>query len=186
MLLDISKKKINFERIFKSFKKNLIDYRKFGLKFLFFKFILKYSDLYRIRGNFLSLKETWDLVINTNKSIIRLGDGEMLLLRGKSIIYQNYSYRLEQGLKKIIKNYDKNSPYLLCLPVDFIQASNKKLKESDRDRIWLNSKIFYMTFFPKKVSYGNALIFRLMNYFSINLKDIYENKNIIFVANEES
>jgi len=128
---------------------------------------------------------TFDYLKETNKSIIRLGDGEISLLFGKSIIWQKYDYFLEQDLIKLIKNYDKNSPYLLCLPTDFIQATNKKLKKTNRLDIWLPFKIMYMSIFPKNNIYGNGLLFRLMDYFSINLKFAYEDKNIIFVANEE-
>ena len=148
-----------------------MNFRKFGVKFLFFKIILTYFNFYRVKGKFLNLKKTLDYIKETNKSIIRLGDGEISLLSGKSIIWQNYDYNLEQDLIKLIKKYNKNSPYLLCLPIDFIQATNnKKLIEINRLKIWLPFKIMYMSIFPKKNIYGNSLIFRLMDYFSFNLK----------------
>ena len=105
MIIDKSKKSLISKRFYKKFNLSITNIRKFGVKFLFFKFILTYFDFYRIKGKFLSFKETWDYIINTNKSIIRVGDGEMLLLKGKSILYQKYNYKLEQDLFKIISNY---------------------------------------------------------------------------------
>ncbi len=63
-----------------------MNFRKFGVKFLFFKIILTYFNFYRVKGKFLNLKKTLDYIKETNKSIIRLGNGEISLLSGKSII----------------------------------------------------------------------------------------------------
>ena len=176
---------LNFKFLLKVFQRLNRDIKTFGTKYIFFKLVLTLFNSYRIKGNFLSFKETFEYIKNTNKSIIRLGDGEILLLMGKSIPYQRADYELEQDLYKIISNYNENSPYLLCIPNHIIQATNKKLKQFNILNLWLPFKIFYMFLFPKKNIYGNAILFRFLDFFSYNIKFVYENKYIIFVANEK-
>lgn len=184
MILSTIKKSLKSKPSIDKLKIFIANIRKFGGKYLFFKFVLTYFNYYRIKGNFLNFKTTLDYIRESNKSLIRLGDGEIRLILGKSIDYQKYDYNLEQDLIKIIKNYKHDSPYFLALATDYIQATNKQLKDVNRPDLWVPLKIMYKTIFPKECVYGNVSIFRYIDYFSIDLKFLYEDKTVIFVANE--
>jgi hypothetical protein len=125
------------------------------------------------------------LIKNTDKSIIRYGDGEISLLLGKSIHWQKYSYNLSLDLLTIIKDYSKDSPYILCIPNHRIQANNQELRKTMKLHMWLPFRILFKSIFPNKVIYGNAILFRYMGLLSMNINKYFENLNIIFVANEK-
>lgn len=182
----LNNKSFNSNFLLEYFKTLKEEIQRFGFKHLFFKFIFYAFSSYRIKGNFLSLKETLEYIKKTNKSVIRLGDGEILLLKGKSMMWQKYSESLYQDILRLITNYNEDSPYLLCIPNHRIQATNKELREYKNVRMWLPFKIFFMTIFPKNVTYGNAMLFRFLGYLSIEVSDIFKDKNIIYVANEQN
>lgn len=182
----LNNKSFNSNFLLEYFKTLKEEIQRFGFKYLFFKFIFYAFSSYRIKGKFLSLKGTLEYMKKTNKSVIRLGDGEILLLRGKSMMWQKYSDRLNQELLKIITQYEENSPYLLCIPNHRIQTSNKELRKTNKAKMWTPFKILFMSLFPKKRTYGNAMLFRFLGYLSIEVSDIFEDKNIIYVANEQN
>jgi len=166
------------------FKRQKYYLKKFGLKFFFYKLLLYFFDWYKIKGNFLTYRETFDFIKKSKKSVIRMGDGEILLMMGKSINWQCYDYELDRNLFKIIINYNKNSPYLLCLPNYFLKASNHELKKIKRFKMWYPFKILYLTKFPKDCIYGDALTFRVMGKLSMNINLLFNYKYYIIVANE--
>lgn len=162
------------------------DIHKFGLRFFFFRIILKLFNRFGIKGNFLSFKETYDFIKNSNKSIIRIGDGEIALIMGKSIIYQDYNDNLRDELSHIISSYNENSNYLICIANTILQASNNKLKRLFNNLdIWMEVRIYFLANFPKKLYYGEGNITRLLGHYSINIENKLRESNIIFLANEE-
>ena len=57
----------------------------------------------KIKDNFSTLYE----LVNTEKSLIRIGDGEFTLIEGRDIPFQSYDKRLAHGLIEILKsNYN--------------------------------------------------------------------------------
>nr|WP_324255427.1 SP_1767 family glycosyltransferase [Limosilactobacillus reuteri] len=64
-----------------------------------------------------------DLILENRKSVIRFGDGELDLIRGDSIPYQNYEPELAKRLKKIILRGNFNNT-LVCLP-DVFKSLNR-------------------------------------------------------------
>lgn len=59
------------------------------------------------RANILSSEETVDEILKNKKSLIRLGDGEFGIFRGKSIHYQKYSKELMDEFIKIKNEYEE-------------------------------------------------------------------------------
>lgn len=49
-----------------------------------------------------SVDETLDVLLNTEKSMVRFGDGELVVLSGKNIYFQTSSPEIADGLKRII------------------------------------------------------------------------------------
>lgn len=55
----------------------------------------------------LDYEETVSLLVNKPKSFCRFGDGEIVLMNGQSISFQEYDSELAEGLKKILSDNDK-------------------------------------------------------------------------------
>ena len=58
-------------------------------------------------------EETLDELINTNKSIARLGDGEFDMIYKIGMNYQKYDEKLAQRLKEVVQSEDDGIFYLL-------------------------------------------------------------------------
>lgn len=112
----------------------------------------------------LSIDETINEVNYNNKSLIRYGDGELIIMNGGDIHYQCADKVLEAKLNNIIKEYldnPKDSPYLLCMPIPFISCSGMKLSKR---RVWVSSWAKFRYYFKKnldlkKIYYGDAFLF---------------------------
>lgn len=94
---------------------------------------LKYAVLQQFHENQLCMlpkiktyDETLDLLINTNCSIARFGDGEFNLICGKSIAFQNFDSRLQKRLKEILLNKDEN--FFAGIPRSLFHYSNTNTK----------------------------------------------------------
>ena len=107
---------------------------------------MKLKELYRnIRGrrfkykiNVKSNYETVKFILSTSASVIRLGDGEFDIMRGKSIPYQKYDKVLANRLKKIVLT-PSNSGLIICLP-DIFKNINRYTKKC---RSFYNEYFFY-------------------------------------------
>lgn len=63
---------------------------------------------YGIRPKIKNHRETVDRLVETKQSIARFGDGEIAIIKGKSIPFQKYDRRLAERLKSILKNGNPN------------------------------------------------------------------------------
>lgn len=61
-----------------------------------------------IRPKILDKKSTIDLLVNSNLSLARFGDGELSLVRGFSIPYQDYDKELANKIINILENKQEN------------------------------------------------------------------------------
>ena len=102
--------------------KNLCYLSKFSLKTKFIRtgyFQYDYGELVEnilyympdsavIRPKILDKTQTTDLLVNSNLSLARFGDGELSIIAGNSIPYQKYDRELALKLSEILKNTNKN------------------------------------------------------------------------------
>lgn len=139
----------------------------------------------------LNATETINYIKSNEKiSVIRFGDGEFDLIRGKSIPYQDYVPALSHRMKKIIlRGTNKNE--LVCLPdvfkdlnrytktcksffFDYFYQNRKILKEiSKRNNIY-GSTFISRPYIDLKDKSGSDEYFRL-------LKSIWKGKDILIV-----
>ncbi len=68
----------------------------------------------------LNFEETLDVLCKSNSSLIRFGDGELLLMEGKDIPFQTASPKLSQRLTEILKNSHSN--ILTCINYHYFYA----------------------------------------------------------------
>lgn len=85
------------------------------------------SQLY---PNILNVSETLDMLISTNKSFVRFGDGEIELMSGKDIPFQTASFELSTMLKEVLCSNDDT--IAIGIP-GFIYKSKEKLNAIPRN-----------------------------------------------------
>ena len=65
------------------------------------------------RPHIKTIDETINELINSNKSLVRFGDGEIALMNGFDLYYQNYDKRLAMRMQEILANKQDN----LCVAI---------------------------------------------------------------------
>lgn len=142
----------------------------------------KYSTL-------LSIDETIKEIKYKNKSLIRYGDGEFIIMSGGDIHYQCSDKVLEEKLNNIIKEYlinPQKSPYLLCMPTPFISCNGMKLSKR---RVWVSSWARARYYYKKNLDlrdiyYGDAFLFS--KTYEASYEKIWSNSDsIIFLHNNK-
>jgi hypothetical protein len=121
--------------------------------------------------------------VRSGRSIIRLGDGEAMLLMGRDIHFQPYSPTLRDGLRNIITTYTDESPYIIGVPVDQLAASDKELKDMGRMRVWRLFKIYFQYHFSQTARYCSLVMFYHQNTFEHKIASALSNHHIICVGN---
>ena len=144
----------------------------------------------------MSNELTFNLLLNTDKSICRFGDGEftLMLVPNSNIGFQKSSKLLSKRLKEVLSSNDEN--ILVGIPNIFgsLEGQNDETKNYWRKYLCDNRQTIYETLDFDK-SYANAGISR--PYIGANkenmssaefcfdsFKNIIKNKNIVIVEGE--
>lgn len=96
--------------------------QKVGPIFAYFSYVKR---IYLQKSNnikVLSIDETIDIVKNEKLSVIRFGDGEMSLIEGSDLAFQNHNENLADKLKIILQS--NNDKLLICVPGIFGKLNN--------------------------------------------------------------
>ena len=121
--------------------------------------------------------------IKKGESVIRLGDGEIMLITGRDIHFQKSSKSLSHELKEIVTSYNKNSKYILCLPTEALTFNEAELKKIDRLRIWRLFRAYFRDKIKNNLSYGDAHIFYRKEFLN-NLTPLFKNRYVISVSHQ--
>lgn len=124
--------------------------------------------------------------LRAGKSFIRIGDGEAMLIMGRSIHYQTFHSKIRDCLKKIINNYQPGSKYILAIPVFAITETSLSLKARGRLRIWRLFRSLYKVHFDKTLSYADAVIFYHHETFAKTVTPLFEKKHVVIISKEEN
>lgn len=105
------------------------------------------------------MDETIDELLNTNKSLVRFGDGEITVLKGNDIVFQKSSSDISEGLKRIISYpYDE---LIVALPPMFDGVEQYQFQSG---QFWkehlLTRRKTYNQFCNHQKEYGNAFFSR--------------------------
>jgi len=143
----------------------------------------------------MSSSDTIDYIVEHRCSIARFGDGEIGLMYGRSLSFQNYNKELGDKLKTV-KTNDK---CLVCVP-DVFRGSLSKDTFVDTDyNFWKKSSLVYgglwKKLFGKEDALGDAFISRfylrlrdksgVADYVE-KLKKLWDKRNIVFVEGKNS
>lgn len=142
----------------------------------------------------LSCSETLDELVNSNKSICRYGDGEFNLIFGESIPFQEYDANLQKRLKDILIASDEN---ILCgIPDVFgsLDSHNPEHAKFWYKYLYYNRKKIYNIINFNKCYVDTGVSRSYLEYlpsidhdkFFVEIKSLWENKNIVIVEGNGS
>lgn len=143
-----------------------------------------------VKCNVLSAEETITEIMK-GRSLIRFGDGEFGIYKGKDIHYQVWSSELKECFIKIKEKYQKEQdtcPYLLAVPNKFMKIrSSELIKKRVWASSWAEARLYFKKNFNTNIIYGDAFVFEKKN------RELYDklwktssvNKTIIFLHNDE-
>ena len=148
-----------------------------------------FNRLFKYKINVLSIKDTLTTLSISKKNIVRFGDGEFNLIRGKGISYQDYEQQLSDRLSQIVF-HNKKKDLIVGLPDVFNSLDDYTLPTK---RFWLNNLRKNHSIYSKidiSCLYGNAFISRpymelkdkskSADYFKA-IRKLWDNKNLLVV-----
>lgn len=160
---------------------------------LYILYTLKYT-IKSLAINIMSIEETLDYINENDSSVIRFGDGEIQLVMGEGIKFQEFDEELALRLEKIM-TLQPSSELLVCLPDIFSSLEQYVFSSKMFWTIHRNGNYrFYKKTFHSSV-YGNAFISRPYITFKDKensvrrfnkLKETWDSKDVLIVEGEFS
>lgn len=129
----------------------------------------------------LSAKDTIQQ-ITKGKSLIRIGDGESMLIMGRSIPYQAYAPPIKTGLDRIIADYQQTSRYIVAIPTFALVANETELRKQHRMRIWRLFRVLFKHRFNQSLPYADAVMFYQQGFFETNFGPLLKHRHVIVVT----
>lgn len=164
-------------------KREIKDVFAAGVYFLYEKKLLKNSI------KVLSIDETLDELLRTDKSMVRFGDGEIVMIKGIDLVLQQASPEIGRGLSEILK-YEKEG-MMVTIPDIFTSLSShrKESRQFWKDHLLFCRKVYKQYCNPDR-AYGSTFVSRCY-YFAQDKKDcarwfakirkLWENKDVVIV-----
>lgn len=136
-----------------------------------------------------SIDETLDELLNTEKSMVRFGDGEIVMIKGKNLALQQASPEISEGLSEILKYpYDN---LMVTIPDIFttLSAHRRESRQFWQDHLLFCRKIYERYCNPNRI-YGSTFVSRCY-YFAqdkgdcgrwfAKIKKLWENRDVVIV-----
>ena len=121
-------------------------------------------------------------------TLLRWGDGEVSLIKGKSLYFQKHSDELGSEISQSLL-YSKSNKLIVCSPHQFVNYSIISLLKKGKFRIWYKSRSFYiLNFYMKKIHTGDAFGFRpesRFKYIDIIKKLALERDKVILISSSD-
>lgn len=142
----------------------------------------------------LGILDTLNYVMAYNSSVARFGDGEMDIITGHSIPYQDYDENLANELKEIISS-ESNESLVICLSDVFEGLDRYNQSAVDFWKQHLNNNYIYYKSLCKAPWYGSTFISRpymdlvdksLSNMYFKNIKNLWDERDILIVEGVNS
>lgn len=141
-----------------------------------------------------TIGETIEELIRTDKSLVRFGDGEITMIRGRSLSFQQVEPEIREGLKRLLSYQHEN--LLVAIPEIFGDLSiyRKESRQFWKDHLLFGRKV-YETCCNTEKKYYNAYITRF--YYPIadknqcgawieNIRRIWKDKDVVVVEGEKT
>ena len=141
-----------------------------------------------------SIEETIDELIHTGKSMVRFGDGEITMIRGRSLKLQKVEPEIIEGLKRIVGyQYDD---LIVTIPEIFDDLSiyRKESRQFWRDHLLFSRKV-YERYCNQDRAYYNTSVSRF--YYALEdkskcgewiegIRQIWKDKDVVVVEGERT
>ena len=136
-----------------------------------------------------TIDETIDELLSTQKSMVRFGDGEIVMIKGKDLMLQKASPEIVEGLAKILAyTYDD---LIVTIPgiFDTLSDHHRDSRQFWRDHLLFCRKTYEKYCNPNRVYYS-TFVSRCYYYAAdrsgcgawfAKIRKIWENKNIVVV-----
>lgn len=136
-----------------------------------------------------TIDETIDELLNTNKSMVRFGDGEIVMIRGVDLMLQQAAPEIGEGLASILAY--RHDDLMVTIPDIFRTLSDhrKASRQFWKDHLLFNRKT-YERYCNKDRIYGSTFVSRCY-YFAgdrsrcdrwfAKIRKIWENRDIVVV-----
>ena len=111
-----------------------------------------------------NIEETIDILLNTNQSLVRYGDGEFNIIKGKSIPFQSYNKELAKKLQEILYNYTDN--ILVGIPYFYFNIELYKYNQPIYE--------FIIKYVTKEIKYIHSILSSDMEYLSTDVTQLYQ------------
>lgn len=141
-----------------------------------------------------SVEETINELINTDKSMVRFGDGEITMIRGRSLQLQQVEPEIIEGLKRLLQY--KHDGMLVTIPeiFDDISIYRKESRQFWRDHLLFSRKIYEKYCNGDRVYY-NTSVSRF--YYALEdkskcgqwiegIRQIWKDKDVVVVEGERT
>lgn len=141
-----------------------------------------------------SLEDSVNYIIQTHCSVSRLGDGEIKLVAGKKLGFQDKNSILQEKMIEVLSQPIKN--HIVCLPDIF---NDLTIYDADSQKHWKKHLAFYRKYWyryiNKQTTFYNAFISRCymmyqnpsMSSHMFNLlKQIWQDRDVIIIEGEQS
>lgn len=147
------------------------------------------KEILRNKIRVMSIDETLDELIRTNKSLVRFGDGEIVMMKGNSLYFQEKSEVIARRLTEILRYQEEG--LMVAIPDIFDGISQYR---ASGQRFWKDHLLFFRGVYkqycnPEKV-YGNAYVSRCYyNYedksrsaeWFLKIRKIWQGKDVVVV-----
>lgn len=141
-----------------------------------------------------SIDETIDVLLHTEKSMVRFGDGEIVMIRGGDLMLQKASPKIAEGLAEILAySFDD---LIVTIPGIFETLSDhhRESRQFWRDHLLFNRKTYETYCNPDRVYYS-TFVSRCYYYAAdrsgcgaqfAKIRKIWENRDIVVVEGERT
>ncbi len=141
-----------------------------------------------------TVDETIDELLHTNKSMVRFGDGEIVMIKGGSLMLQKASPEIARGLSEILRYREED--LIVTIPGVFETLSDhrKESRQFWRDHLLFCRKIYEKYCNPNRIYY-NTFVSRCYYYLEdrdgvgaqfAKIRKIWENKDVVIVEGERT
>lgn len=139
-----------------------------------------------------SIDETIDTLIHTDRSFVRFGDGEIRMIEGNAISFQDYDRELADRLYELLQYKQENVMVGIPDIFDSLDAYTEKSKDFWKMHLFFSRRTYLKCCSTEK-EYGNAFFSRLYYIYKDKeqsgrwfkqVREIWRDKEVVIVEGE--
>lgn len=136
-----------------------------------------------------TVDETLDVLLNTSKSMVRFGDGEIVVLSGRNIYFQTTSPEIAEGLKRILRY--ESEDLIVTIPDVFhgLEAYIPRTQAFWKDHLLFFRKMYYRYCNSAKIYYNSLVTRGYITYadkaqsarWFARFREVFRDKDLVIV-----